>query len=104
MQIISDTLTPRLERWDDPSDATLPGGPQPSHRFVAEVLGEVVLELESGDFMAGAEGLEVETDLPHGVKVTKWHVTRPAACVRGTVVLSVLEFEAERVELEEEGD
>jgi len=100
MKIISDTLKPRIETWDDPGEPDVLGGCLPSYQFVAEVTGEIVLELEGADFLLDGDGVGVETDLPHEIEVTKWNV----AIRDGKVVLTVAEFEAGFVEQPEEGE
>jgi hypothetical protein len=100
MKIINDTLKPWIGKWDDPGEPGVLGGCLPSYQYVAEVTGEIVLELEGADFLLDGDGVGVETDLPHAIKVTKWHV----AIRDGKVVLTVAEFDAEFVEQPEEGE
>ena len=102
MQIISNTLEPVLATWEDPGDYpnSLAQSPLPSYQYVDSVEGEIVLELESSDFTEGV--FEIETDLPHEIRVTRWEVAyRPGTSFEGLgmkVVLTVVDFEAERVE------
>ena len=104
MKIISDTLEPVIDSWDDPGDypSGAGSGPLPSYDYVAEVAGEIVLELESSDFTDGFP--EIEYDLPHGIKVKKWDIDYrrgPGEIGLGMkVILSVAEFEADNVEQE----
>jgi hypothetical protein len=98
MKILSDTLKPVIERWDDPGDypSNAGQGPLPSYDFVAGIEGEIVLELESGDFIDGFE--EVEYDLPHGIKVKKWNVMAKDSKTPVQLMLTVEEFDSEQVE------
>lgn len=97
MKILSDTLEPVIERWDDPGDypSGAGSGPLASYNYVADVAGEIVLELEASDFLEGWEG--VEYDLPHGIKVKKWAAGMKDAR-EGRIVLTVTEFDAGEVE------
>lgn len=96
MKIIKDTLRPVIERWDDPGDypSSAGSGPLASYDYVAEVEGEIVLEMESNDFIEGLGAIEY--DLPHGIKVTQWDVS----IHEGSVALTVSEFSANPVESE----
>lgn len=109
MKIISDTLAAVVERWDDPGlyPNSLAQGPLPSYDYVAEVEGEVVVEIEATDFLG--ETLELDYDLPHGIKVARWQIDKAEQQGRGisangylvyvaVLTLTVAEFEAEQVE------
>lgn len=99
MKIISNTLDPCIERWDDPGDYpnNCVSGPLPSYDYVAEIEGEVVVEIEPGDFLG--EKLEIDYDLPHGIKVKKWRIEQALKADTGVrVSLSVEEFDADQVE------
>ena len=104
MNIISDTLKPVIERWDDPGDypSGAGSGPLPSHDYVAEIEGEIVMELEGEDFIFEGDFCGVETDLPHGIKIKRWNVSyRPGTSETGLgmkVVLTVDEFDSDGVE------
>lgn len=53
MKVISDTLEPIIETWDDPGDypSGAGGGPLPSHKYIATCDGELVLELDIDDML-----------------------------------------------------
>jgi hypothetical protein len=103
LKIISDSLEPVIERWDDPGDYpnNVASAPLPSHDCVAAVEGEVVVELEPGDFLPGSDMDVTEAlDLPHGIKVRKWRVEGRIVRAAIHAVLTVEEFDAEEVEVE----
>lgn len=113
---IDGKLTCEIETWDDPGDypSGAGSGPLPSYQYVASVDGQLTVEFECGDFgdeeggdkvlseflpdwLADNSG-EIETDLPHGVRVKSWTVEK----IEGlTAVLSVKDFDSGRVERDE---
>ena len=108
LKIISDSLEPVIERWDDPGDYpnNVASAPLPSHDCVAAVEGEVVVELEPADFLPGSDMDVTEAlDLPHGIRVKRWGMEyRQGTSEEGLgmkVVLTVEEFDAGEVEREE---
>ncbi len=102
MNIISNTLEPVIETWDDPGDypSGAGGAPLRSYDYVADVSGEIVLELDSEDFTFGMEAIDPE--LPYGIKVKSWNVafrgeqTPDGIAMR--VVLTVLDFDGGEVD------
>ena len=114
MKVLTNTLNLEIERWDDPGDypSGAGSGPLPSHDFVAEVSGEVVMEFVASD-------LDVEADqsiedllgddpgkVDHGIsglKVKKWGLRRLKVTEVGDcATLTVEEIEAEAPDNREE--
>lgn len=94
MKIIENTLKPIIERWDDPGDypSNAGSGPLPSHDYVAEVTGHVVIEIDSGQDLMTLGYLLNERDVPEGVLVVEWK----AELLRDwQVKLTVAEFESD---------
>lgn len=96
MKTISDTLEAVIERWDDPGGPYPCGAgsaPLPSYDYVAEIEGEVVVEIEASDFLTG--DTVIEYDLPHGIQVKAWKIEK----VEGAqFTLSVADFSFDHVE------
>ena len=98
MKVISDTLKPYLETWDDPGDypSGAGSGPLPSYDYVAEVEGEVTIELEDEDlFSILNEGFDPE--LPHKINVKKWEIIKAEG---RKLTFAVKEFESGEIELD----
>ena len=86
MKIIKNTLEPHIEIDSDPGvyPSGAGGSPLPSTRFVESVDGQIEIEFDNDDLPDGQLfrvtewlsefGSDIEHDLPHGVKVTKWHL------------------------------
>lgn len=86
MKIISDTLQPVFETWDDPGDypSNAGGGPLPSYQYLDGVDGEIRLELnqdellklqgakEAGQLKEWVERLDIS--LPDGIISATWDV------------------------------
>ena len=96
MKVISDTLKPYIETWDDPGDypSGAGSGPLPSHDYVAEVEGEVTIELEDED-LCELISQTFEPDLEHSISVTKWEIVKLAG---RKLTFAVKEFNAGAVE------
>jgi hypothetical protein len=96
MKIISNSLQPINERWDDPGDYpnALAAGPLPSYEYTEEVIGEVVLELGVDDLISHEPLIEiakkaVASVIPSGITVTAWDMTQKGHNIH----MSVLEFD-----------
>lgn len=108
MKVIKNTLTKIMDRWDDPGEypSGAGGGPLPSHDYVAEVAGEVEVEMTLAEenlvFVNQVFISEIfhkaldkflesqEIELPPGIHRVGWN-----AKMKGhrTVVLTVRSFE-----------
>ena len=107
MKVLSNTLRPVVERWDDPGDypSGAGSGPLPSRDYVESIEGQVVVginraELDLAEEETVAEVFpawladnpgEINHDVPT-LKVRKWRVKRLNG-LRAT--LEVAEFECE---------
>lgn len=99
MKVIVNDFELETDTWDDPGDYPSGAGQfaQESYDYISGVLGELVVELEDGNI---DEGCDVEeqlrehahelADLPSGILVSKWEVTRGDG---GRVTFSVTDFE-----------
>ena len=79
MKVISDTLEPQVEHWDDPGDYpnNCAQGPLPSQDYFTGVGGEVVLELTDAELADYAECPEdflddLDIELPAGILSIDW--------------------------------
>jgi hypothetical protein len=86
MKVLENTLELVIERWTDPGDypSNAGQGPLPSHDFVADITGHVLVQLEKYedliDFSNWLEGDNIDTPklecqychLPEGVSVLEW--------------------------------
>lgn len=90
MQIIKNTLKLVIERFDDPGlyPSGAGGYPLPSHDYVEQIDGEVVIELEPDDIELLVDDLD--PDIP-GLHVTKWYINKIQG---GRFTLTVQEFDA----------
>ena len=95
---IKNTLTPTLDRWDDPGDYpnSLASGPLPSHDYVESIEGEIVFQLtdeEIQDYEDSEEDFVDNLDLPKvdGVLSIEWH----HELANDTLTLTVKDHECE---------
>ena len=99
MKIISDTLEPLVETWDDPGDypSGAGSGPLPSYQYYAGIEGELRVELSSEEATELRAWLESKSDLgewierleislPAGILSSKWDVE----LVDGSPAIAVL--------------
>lgn len=114
MKVAKNTLELEIDEWSDPGDYpnAVAQFALPSYNYVSGVIGELVIELESGDegyaslwswvhnlvgwpeyFMEDVEETASE-ELPSEVSYVTWHVTR----VGNVLTLEVDEFEADMPE------
>ena len=110
MKILSDTLEPLVEEWDDPGDYpnAVASGPLPSYKYLAGIEGELKLELtheENNDLFETieAESLDfwvrevLDYRLPNGVASAQWHIISVEGKLgsNAVVTLGVLDVEAD---------
>ena len=81
MNIISDTLEPLIERWEDPGDypSGAGSGPLSSYDYLADLEGELKIELSGAEYQKmlfwGVDDWMAEVmdyDLPDGLLSVKW--------------------------------
>lgn len=106
MKILSNTLKPLVERWDDPGDypSGAGSGPLASRDFVADIEGQLVVEFTDADLddEQTIEDWLIDNPgaLPHDVpmlKVREWFV-KHSQDYRAT--LEVAEFECDVPEMD----
>lgn len=102
MKIISDTLEPVVETWDDPGDypSAAGSGPLPSYDYLEGVDGEVRIELteeeltelraakETGELKDWVDQLDIS--LPDGILSATWNVE---LVMPNIAVLTITEIE-----------
>lgn len=83
MKVLSNTLKPLIERWEDPGDYPSAAGscPMPSYDYFAGCEGTLVLELTPEEVLKYTEDEEkflkslscrLDAELPSGVKKPVW--------------------------------
>ncbi len=89
MKVISDTLKPIIETWDDPGDypSNAGGGPLPSHKVLAGCEGAIVVELEPSD-IDQLINEQIETETNPTLTNIRWHVPE-IAIVAGKIRLAL---------------
>jgi hypothetical protein len=95
MKVISNTLKPVVERWDDPGDypSGAGSGPLPSHDYVAYIDGQIVVEFVGDD-------LDVEAD----ETIEDWLSDNAGEIDHGIGGLTVKEWLLKRLEVTDSGD
>jgi hypothetical protein len=91
MKVISETIKPTIEQWDDPGDYPSGAGssPLPSYNYVESVDGEVTIEFDDID-LSNLLNEVYDPELPHEIVVTKWNITK----IEGRkITFEVAEFE-----------
>jgi hypothetical protein len=89
MQVISNTLKPIIETWDDPGDYPngLAQGPLPSRKSLAGCEGAIVVELELSD-IDQLINEQIETETNPTLTNIRWHVPE-IAIVAGKIRLAL---------------
>lgn len=102
MKILSDTLEPLIETWDDPGDypSGAGGGPLPSEKYIATCEGEMVIELDIEDMLYAVQqevwdGCEIDTTPTVRVKKLGGKVELIDGKIRLTVTVDECEGEVE---------
>ena len=94
MKILENTLKVKLGRWDDPGDypSNAGSGPLPSHDYVEEIEGHVLLKIENvGDLSEFREGIAYLVDLPEDNLWLSWNIE---LLPDWTVKLTVTDFDS----------
>jgi hypothetical protein len=78
IEVVSNTLKPHFERWDDPGDypSAAGSGPLPSHTYIDDWEGELILRSDDPDVSWDAlAAVAEEEDFAEGAIITEWGVT-----------------------------